>query len=69
MIIAQVPIIAQAGTEEISLTTAGAAIMTLSILLVMGLLVFCMYRILHSSAPAERKSASQEMETADDLSD
>ena len=60
--------LAQAGREAVKLTVGGATIMTLSIAMVVGLLVFCMYRVLRSQGTAERLHAPQEIET-DDLED
>ena len=42
-------ILAQAEAEPVGLTIGGGIIMTLSVLLVMGLLIFCMIRVLRES--------------------
>ncbi len=59
------PIIAQAADEPVTLTIAGAVIMTLSIGLVLTLLVFCMCRILREPAPDEHHHAPLNIDTHD----
>ena len=43
------PILAQAADEPVTLTPAGAAMMIFCVTLVLGLNVFCLFRILRSS--------------------
>ena len=50
---------------EVRLTGAGALIMTLNIVLVLGLLVFCMSRILRETRPEEHHHAPLEIDTKD----
>ena len=46
--IAFVFMLAQADPSDVTLTSGGILIMSLSILLVMGLMGFCMYRIIRN---------------------
>jgi len=57
--------LAQATEEAVGLTAAGTAIMAVSVLLVLGLNVFCMFRILVERRPAESLHAPQETNTGD----
>jgi len=58
-------ILAQADGGEVRLTGAGALLMTLSIVLVVGLLVFCMARILRETRPEEHHHVPLEIDTED----
>jgi heme/copper-type cytochrome/quinol oxidase subunit 2 len=58
-------ILAQAADESVRLTVGGAVIMTGSIVLVVGLLIFCMSRILREPHPEEHHHAPLETETDD----
>jgi heme/copper-type cytochrome/quinol oxidase subunit 2 len=58
-------ILAQAADESVRLTVGGAVIMTGGIVLVMGLLIFCLTRILREPHPAEHHHAPLETETDD----
>jgi hypothetical protein len=51
--IALATILAQTTDEPVTLTAGGGAIMTLSVLLVLGLCAFCFYRILREPARSE----------------
>ena len=65
--IVPLPILALAeGAEPVTLTTAGATIMTLSVMLVLGLTVFCFWRILREPKPSEHHHAPLDIEMADD---
>lgn len=57
--------VGKAATHEGGLTVAGAVIMTLSILLVLGLAVFCMVRILREKHPEEHHHAPLDIDTHD----
>lgn len=58
-------ILGQAATEEVTLTTAGTVIMTLSVFLVLGLMIFCMSRILREERPAKHHHLPLDMDTED----
>jgi hypothetical protein len=58
-------LIAQSGSDEVTLTVGGAAIMTLSVALVVGLNVFCMSRILREQKPSEHHHAPLDIDTHD----
>jgi hypothetical protein len=58
-------ILAQAADESIRLTVGGGIIMTGSIILVVGLLIFCMSRILREPHPKEHHHAPLETDTDD----
>jgi hypothetical protein len=47
------PLLAQAEAEPVGLTLGGAVIMGLSTVLVLGLLIFCMSRVLRESRPED----------------
>ena len=53
-----------AASSDVGLTAAGATIMTVSILLVLGLLTFCMRRILTEQHP-EKHHAPLDIDTHD----
>ena len=55
----------QAGSDEVQLTGAGAIMMTLSIVLVMGLMVFCLSRILREPHQEEHHHAPLDIDTQD----
>ena len=57
-------LLATAGTNHIELTIGGSIIMTVSILLVIGLMAFCMVRILREKEP-ERHHAPLEINSQD----
>lgn len=52
-------------TEDMSLTTPGAILMTVSIALVLGLAAFCLIRILRLKKPSEHHHAPLEIDTKD----
>ena len=58
-------ILGQAATEEVTLTTAGTVIMTFSVFLVLGLMIFCMSRILREDQPAEHHHSPLDIDTED----
>lgn len=58
-------VVGQTATEAGGLTPAGAVIMTASILLVLGLTVFCMARILREPRPEEHHHAPLDIDTHD----
>ncbi|UCE61069.1 MAG: hypothetical protein JSU63_04830 [Phycisphaerales bacterium] len=58
-------ILGQATTEEVTLTSAGTVIMTLSVLVVLGLMTFCMSRILREDQPADHHHAPLDIDTQD----
>jgi heme/copper-type cytochrome/quinol oxidase subunit 2 len=67
LMMASPSILAQAeAAEPVSLTAAGAAIMTLSVLLVLGLTTFCFWRILREPKPSEHHHAPLDIEMTDD---
>ena len=64
--IAAVHALAQAATsEQTGLTFAGATIMTLSILLVLGLTAFCLARIFREQRPSADHHAPLDIDTRD----
>ena len=58
-------ILAQTAGAEDTLTVGGAVIMTLSVVLVVGLNVFCMSRILREQKPSEHHHAPLDVDTHD----
>ncbi len=58
-------ILAQTAGAEDTLTVGGAVIMTLSVVLVVGLNVFCMSRILREQKPSEHHHAPLDIDTHD----
>ena len=50
-------LLAQAEGEAVTLTAAGAIIMAISVLLVLGLTAFCFWRILREPAPSAHHHA------------
>jgi ABC-type nickel/cobalt efflux system permease component RcnA len=58
-------ILAQAATDQVTLTPAGVTIMTVSVLLVLGLCAFCFWRILREPAPSEHHHAPLDIDTHD----
>ena len=58
--------LALAVAELVKLTPAGIAIMIVSILLVLGLCVFCFWRILREPSPSEHHHAPLDIDTHDD---
>ena len=64
MMIEAAGLLATTGTNQVQLTVGGAIIMTICILLVLGLMGFCMVRILREKEP-ERHHAPLEINTHD----
>jgi hypothetical protein len=62
-------LLAQAAENQEVLTVAGAMIMTVSVVLVLGLNVFCFWRILRESEPAEHLHAPLEIEIPEDVAE
>lgn len=62
---ALVMLLAQTPDEEVTLTVAGAVMMTICVGLVLVLTVFCLARILRPSSPAEHHHAPLEIDTHD----
>ncbi len=60
-----VAILGQTAAGEGGLTPAGIVIMTASVLLVLGLMVFCMTRILRETRPEEHHHAPLDIDTHD----
>jgi hypothetical protein len=60
-----IAILGQTAGGEGGLTVGGAIIMVLSILLVLGLTVFCLARILGEKRPAEHHHAPLDIDTHD----
>jgi hypothetical protein len=59
-------LLAQAVTEApVELTTAGAALMTVTILFVLALNAFCFYSIMREAHPEEHHHAPLEIDTQD----
>ena len=58
-------ILGQTAADEGGLTLAGGLIMTVSIVLVIGLAVFCLVRILGEKRPAEHHHAPLDIDTHD----
>jgi hypothetical protein len=58
-------ILAQAASEQVSLSFAGAVMMTLCVGLVLGLNIFCLTRILRPAKPSQHHHAPQEIDTHD----
>ena len=58
-------ILAQSTEEPVTLTPAGATIMTISVLLVLGLCAFCFWRILREPTPSEHHHAPLDIDTHD----
>ena len=58
-------ILAQAAEDPESLSTGGAVIMILSVSLVLGLNIFCFWRILREPGPAEHHHVPLEIDTQD----
>jgi ABC-type nickel/cobalt efflux system permease component RcnA len=52
--------------DSVTLTSAGAAIMTVSVLLVLGLCAFCFWRILREPTPSEHHHAPLDIDTRDE---
>lgn len=57
--------IAQAAENATTLTLGGAAMMTVSVLLVLSLAAFCFWRILHEPSPSEHHHAPLDINTKD----
>ncbi len=57
--------LAQAATDDVGLTVGGTVVMTCSIVLVLGLLIFCMTRILREKRPTEHHHAPLDIDTHD----
>lgn len=53
-----------AATEDVRLTVGGAIIMTISVVLVLGLMIFCLARILREEHP-EHHHAPLDIDTHD----
>ncbi len=58
-------VLAQTAGAEDTLTVGGAVIMTLSVVLVVGLNVFCMSRILRGQRRSEHHHAPPDIDTHD----
>ena len=58
-------ILAQTAANGITLTGGGAAVMGLSVVLVLGLNAFCIYRITHEQRPSEHLHAPLDIDTRD----
>ena len=58
-------LLAQAGTEEMRLTAGGMVIMSASIMLVLGLMLFCIVRILKEKHPEEHHHVPLDIDTHD----
>jgi len=58
-------LLAQVDAEATTLTPAGVAIMTISVGLVLGLCVFCFWRILRESNPSEHHHAPLDIDSGD----
>ena len=58
-------ILGQIAPDEGGLTVTGTIIMTASVLLVLGLMVFCMTRILRETRPEEHHHAPLDIDTHD----
>lgn len=59
-------LLAQSDQAAVQLTAAGAVTMVLSVTLVCGLNVFCMYRILREPQPSERHHAPLDIDVRDE---
>jgi len=59
------PLLAQAAAGAETLTLGGALIMTASVVLVLGLNIFCFWRILREQQPAEHHHVPLEIDTHD----
>lgn len=57
--------LAQAGEQDVTLTAGGAIIMTISVGLVLGLTVFCFWRLLRESTPSEHHHVPLDIGTYD----
>lgn len=57
--------LAQANNQDVQLTVAGAVIMILCVVLVLGLMLFCMSRILGEQHPEEHHHAPLDINTHD----
>ena len=57
--------LAQAVSDDVRLTTGGAVIMTTCIILVLGLMTFCMARILGEKHPEEHQHSPWDIDTYD----
>ena len=64
MILRTITMLAATTDESVQLTVGGAIIMTLSVLLVLGLMVFCMAHILREKEP-KKHHAPLEINTHD----
>jgi len=58
-------LLAQVAEHDAGLTLGGAVMLTLSILLVCGLVVFCVVRILREDAPAQHLHVPLDIDTHD----
>lgn len=58
-------LIAQAAESAVTLEPAGMVVMAVSILLVVGLTLFCVLRILREPTPAEHHHAPLDIDTHD----
>lgn len=63
--VAMIPLLGQANGDEVRLTFAGGVIMVVSICLVLGLLAFCLTRILRESHPETHHHAPLDIDTRD----
>lgn len=57
--------LAQATTDEVTLTVGGVIVMTVCIVLVLGLMLICMIRILREKQPTEHHHAPLDINTHD----
>ena len=58
-------ILGQTATGGVGLTTGGLVVMTVSVVLVLGLMIFCMSQILGEKSPTEHHHAPLDIDTRD----
>jgi len=58
-------LLAQAASDHVGLTIGGAIVMTGSVVLVLGLMIFCMTRILREKRPTEHHHTPLDIDTHD----
>ncbi len=58
-------ILGQPATDDVDLTIGGLIVMTISVVLVLGLMIFCMGRILGEKRPTERHHTPLDIDTHD----
>ncbi len=59
------PVVAQSGVPTVELEPAGMVVMTLSVLLVCGLTIYCAVKILGDKSPSEHHHAPLDIDTRD----